>query len=183
MTWYQQPRVRKRAPVLLILALGILVLVFWKQIKTGLGMSTCKSYLNQANQPRGLRNNNPGNIRRGNTPWEGKIPLDQSKDKSFEQFKCWKYGVRAMIKLLQTYIGRDGRDSIYKILSAWAPPNENNTSEYIRWVSQKTGIAADARIAKTDKDKLRKITKAIAWKENGRDCVSDEEFNEAWNMI
>jgi hypothetical protein len=182
MTWYQQPHVRKRAPLLLIIVLGGLVLVFWKQIKTKLKLSTCKSYLNQKDLVRGLRNNNPGNIRRGNTAWEGKIPHDRSEDKAFEQFECWKWGVRAMVKLLQTYIHRKN-DTIRKIISTWAPPNENNTAEYIRWVSQQSGINADVRIAKTDKDKLRKITKAMAWKENGRECVSDEDFNEAWNLI
>ena len=43
--------------------------------------------------PRGLRNNNPGNIRNSSTVWVGEIT--PSKDKSFKQFKSMAYGYRA----------------------------------------------------------------------------------------
>ncbi len=51
---------------------------------------------------RGLRNNNPLNIRRNNTKWQG-LSATQT-DKSFFQFKTMAYGYRAAFKTLQTYI-------------------------------------------------------------------------------
>ena len=51
---------------------------------------------------RGLRNNNPLNIRRNNTKWQG-LSVTQT-DKSFFQFKTMAYGYRAAFKTLQTYI-------------------------------------------------------------------------------
>ena len=48
---------------------------------------------------RGLRNNNPGNIRLSRTVWQGEIR--PSRDRSFCQFRTMAYGYRALIKLLQ----------------------------------------------------------------------------------
>lgn len=48
--------------------------------------------------PRGLRNNNPGNIRRNSNVFQGeKIP---SSDRQFKQFKTLAYGYRAVFKIL-----------------------------------------------------------------------------------
>jgi len=49
---------------------------------------------------RGLRNNNPGNIRISDTPWQGKIPkaMNTDKNKAFEQFESLEYGLRALMK-------------------------------------------------------------------------------------
>ena len=45
---------------------------------------------------RGLRNNNPGNIRLSRTLWQGEIR--PSQDRSFCQFRTMAYGYRALIK-------------------------------------------------------------------------------------
>lgn len=51
---------------------------------------------------RGIRNNNPGNIRWGDE-WKGLVPETQRTDKSFCQFKSAEYGIRAMIIILRNY--------------------------------------------------------------------------------
>ena len=65
--------------------------------------------------PRGIRNNNPLNIRIGNT-WLGEV-ADPS-DPSFEQFVSMQYGVRAACVLLRRYIRHYKRQTIQAIISA-----------------------------------------------------------------
>lgn len=93
-------------------------------------------------KPRGIRNNNPLNIRKGNN-WLGE--KSPQTDKEFEQFESMTMGVRAGLKILRNYItGYDGHrkpiDTIEGIITRWAPPSENNTRKYIDRVSALTGI-------------------------------------------
>ena len=62
------------------------------------------------NLPRGLRNNNPLNIRKNQkTHWLGQC--DVSNDRDFVKFKSMPYGYRAAFKVLQNYY------SLHKCLS------------------------------------------------------------------
>ena len=85
---------------------------------------------------RGLRNNNPLNIRHSADCWQG-ARKDQT-DKSFVQFESMAYGYRAAWKTLQTYYyrlcGQGQPFNVQHIISRWAPPEENDTSAYIRFV-------------------------------------------------
>ena len=74
-----------------------------------------KSYLNQNGLPRGIRNNNPGNIVISNNSWQGKIAVAQNTDGHFEQFTELYYGLRALAKLLVNKVN-DGQNTIRKIL-------------------------------------------------------------------
>lgn len=80
--------------------------------------------------PRGLRNNNPGNIRHGND-WKGEKVGD---DKAFETFTSVEYGIRAIYKLLQTYSDKYNAKSIHDAITRFAPASENNTNGYINHV-------------------------------------------------
>ena len=75
---------------------------------------------------RGLRNNNPFNIKKSGFDWLGKVA---SKDPVFEQFDSLEHGVRAGLKLLLNYV-RKGIDTPNKIISRFAPVSENNTKYY-----------------------------------------------------
>lgn len=81
------------------------------------------SFLGRKDLTRGIRNNNPGNLRVTPDKWVGKIPLSQNTDlnKSFEQFTEIKYGIRAMLIDLLGDIGK-GKDTIRKLISEYAPP-------------------------------------------------------------
>lgn len=87
--------------------------------------------------PRGIRNNNPLNIRIGNN-WQGEVA--KPTDLQFEQFTEMKYGVRAAFKLLHNYIERYKLNTIEKIVRRWAPSSENNTEAYIKHVCEWTGF-------------------------------------------
>ncbi|MCK9618647.1 MAG: structural protein P5 [Lentimicrobiaceae bacterium] len=118
-----------------------------------------------ANLPRGLRNNNPGNIIKGGEPYKGeKVP---SSDTRFRQFISIEWGYRALIHLLCRYIEHYKRNTIEKIISAWAPDIENDTEEYIADVVSWTGISRSSSINVNDTEKLVKIAMAISRKENG----------------
>ena len=73
---------------------------------------------------RGIRNNNPGNIRKTNIKWAGEVV--PGTDSAFEQFKSMPYGIRAM---LVDIIGKHkrGLDTIQELINVWAPPFENCT--------------------------------------------------------
>ena len=85
--------------------------------------------MNYSKETRGVRNNNPLNIRRNPAnQWQGLRPVQA--DKLFCQFKAMKWGLRAAIKLLDNYIRR-GAQTPRQIISRWAPPSENDTASYV----------------------------------------------------
>lgn len=94
---------------------------------------------------RGIKNNNPFNIRRNaKNKWLGRISFSDSTDTAFEQFKTMKYGLRAGIILLRNYI-RSGFDTPSKIINRFAPSFENNPSVYIKYVCGVVGVGPDYR--------------------------------------
>ena len=114
---------------------------------------------------RGIRNNNPLNIRHGKSQWVGMRKVQT--DKAFVQFTERVFGYRAAFVLLRNYIGR-GVNTIGKIISLWAPPSDgNNTQAYIEYVSSTTGIDASHELAFADKEKLVEIVRSMAHMESG----------------
>lgn len=116
--------------------------------------------------PRGIRNNNPGNIRWGDE-WQGLVPKNKRTDKSFCQFTTPEYGIRAMIVILRNYQSKHGLLTITGMIKRWAPPNENNTQAYINSVAQATSTGVNEPINLTDSRKLFSLLKAIIQHENG----------------
>ena len=94
-------------------------------------------------EPRGIRNNNPLNIRLSSDKWQGQVlPQRGSGEGAFCQFYTMEYGWRAAFVILcRPYYGKYGLKTIRDIVSRWAPTKENNTEAYIRHVSDYTGIA------------------------------------------
>lgn len=111
---------------------------------------------------RGIRNNNPGNIRVSKDQWEGMT----GDDGAFITFDSPESGVRALGKNLLSY-GRQGYDSIEKIINRWAPPNENDTQAYIDSVVAATGIPATQSLDLSDPDTLSSLAQAISFHETG----------------
>lgn len=111
---------------------------------------------------RGVRNNNPGNIRKSKDQWEGAI----GDDGEFVTFDSPESGARAMAKNLMSY-GRQGYDSIEKIINRYAPPSENDTQSYIDSIVSATGIPATQSIDLTDPDTLVTLTQAMSFHETG----------------
>lgn len=115
--------------------------------------------------PRGIRNNNPLNIRIGNS-WQGEV--ENPTDKTFEQFTRMEYGLRAGFYLLRRYISRYHLNTISDIIKRWAPANENNTENYIKRVSLEVGLSPYEPIRFEDKETMCKIVNAMVFVENGQ---------------
>ncbi len=86
---------------------------------------------------RGIRNNNPLNIRRGTSRWVGRREI--VTDKEFEEFTSMAFGYRAAWKLMDTYrlrLRQAGMSyTLENIIHRWAPPEDgNDTTAYIRTV-------------------------------------------------
>ena len=114
--------------------------------------------------PRGIRNNNPLNIRIGNT-WLGERQNPQ--DSSFEEFVSIEYGYRAAFCLLRRYIRRYRRNMIAMIISTWAPSSENNTQRYIDFVANAMKIASDTPIKYEDEATMVRLVAAMQMMECG----------------
>lgn len=129
-------------------------------------------------QPRGIRNNNPLNIRIGNV-WLGEVK--KPTDKSFEQFISMEYGIRAGFVILRRYIRRYGIDTIAEIVSRWAPSSENNTKAYISAVANRTLLDPDLPIRFEDKEVMCSIVSAMIEVECG--CsVSMEKIKKGYEL-
>lgn len=133
--------------------------------------------------PRGIRNNNPGNIKKTNIAWGGEIPDNQKTDAVFEQFKRFEDGVRATIKNSRTHVN-NGHNTITKLITKWAPPVENNTAAYIAFVEKDSGISRNSGLVFTNKETVRAIVKSICKYENTASFpISNAQFDKAWGMI
>ncbi|MBP6953008.1 MULTISPECIES: structural protein P5 [Pseudomonas] len=103
--------------------------------------------------PRGVRNNNPGNIDYNpRNAWQGQLGLEVGvPSPRFARFDTPENGIRALGKLLINYRGKDGMpgvggpgiDTVRETITRWAPGNENNTDAYIAAVARRLGVNAN----------------------------------------
>ena len=134
----------------------------------------------EKNIPRGLRNNNPGNIRRSNDQWQGLSP--EQTDPQFFQFTAPEWGYRALIKTLQTYRRKHGLQTIAELISRWAPANENNTAAYISSVCREMQVPDSYIPDVADKGTMCDLAAAISKHENGVDAVM-EDVERGWELL
>ena len=131
-------------------------------------------------KPRGLRNNNPGNIRQNSIRYSGEI--QPSKDAAFKQFQSMAYGYRAMFVVLHTYARKHGIDTIERMISRYAPANENHTQAYIDAVSAESGVSATSHLTSTNADVMIPIVAAMSRVENGV-FANMHEVVEGWDLF
>nr|DAU63920.1 MAG TPA: virion protein [Caudoviricetes sp.] len=128
--------------------------------------------------PRGLRNNNPGNIRRNSEVFQGENP---SRDKEFKQFKTMAHGYRAVFKILSNYHRVYKLTTIRKMIGRWAPENENNTAAYVSLVSSYAGIGPDDPLS-FDREQMIRVVAGMSRVENGREAVMSDVIA-GWNLL
>lgn len=131
-------------------------------------------------ETRGYRNANPLNIRINSDKFQGEI--QPSGDREFKQFETMAYGYRAAFRILKTYINNYKCDTIRKIISRWAPKSENHTENYIRTVSERSGIPADDRVYADNREMMIRIVAAMSYVENGREAVMSDVIR-GWEML
>ena len=106
--------------------------------------------MTNTNLPRGMRNNNPLNIRHSASQWQG-VRAEQT-DKAFVQFTSMAMGYRAAWRILETYYKHfeelrqpfTPRNIIYR----WAPPEENDSEAYLRSVCGLANLAGNAPLVR-----------------------------------
>ena len=124
--------------------------------------------------PRGIRNNNPGNLENNGINWVG---LSSSQtDSRFYQFTDAKYGIRALARVLKTYERKYGLNTVEGIINRWAPAHENNTDSYIEHVSSVLGVRRDQPFDVSQN--LVPLTEAIILHENGSNPYSMDKIVE-----
>lgn len=122
-----------------------------------------------AKLPRGIRNNNPLNIRKG-ARWLGLRYY--ATDKEYCEFQTMSYGFRAAFRTLITYYTKYDCKTLVKIIDRWAPPQENDTFSYINNVRLKAKVLSNSATLPDPRLKCnwpiwRRIIMAMASVENG----------------
>ncbi|MFU8705954.1 hypothetical protein [Klebsiella aerogenes] len=127
-----------------------------------------------ADGPRGVRNNNPGNLEASSSnPWVGQT----GSDGRFAKFETPEHGIRALGRNLISY-QRQGIDTVGEIINRWAPPSDNNdTAAYIKSVCAQLGVKADQPLDASNPDTLQALCAAIIKHENGSQPYSNEQLS------
>ena len=139
---------------------------------------------------RGIRNNNPLNIRHSTDQWQG-ARVEQT-DKAFVQFKSMAYGYRAAWKVLESYWNQFYRSkqsyTVSTIIGRWAPPTENDTQNYIRTVLNLTSLGGKENLPQpsrgVDTERLERLIRAMTTMECGIPYkeVDTEAIREGWRL-
>lgn len=124
---------------------------------------------------RGIRTNNPGNIRYNpNNRWQGQI----GQEGGYVVFRTPADGLRASSRVLDTYMRKHGRNTVESIFRAWAPRTENDTEAYIRFVSQGLGVRPDQPLDPNDAAQRARLLALITQQENGDQPYSAQLLQE-----
>ena len=129
---------------------------------------------------RGLRNNNPGNIRRSRVRYKGEVC--PSRDPDFKEFSTMAYGYRAVFVLLDTYRSRYGLTTIRQMLNRYAPPTENFTEGNVRFVADYSGVMPDEIIDTRSEKDMIPIVAAMSKIENGV-AANIEDVERGWELF
>jgi hypothetical protein len=126
-------------------------------------------YRMQADLPRGIRNNNPGNIKDDGTSWQGMA----GSDGVFVIFADMAWGVRAMATALVNMI-RKGYNTVGTLIPEWSATDQ---AAYVANVANAMGIAPGDLIT-TDVPTLSALIRAMITQENGdaNSYVSDQDI-------
>lgn len=129
---------------------------------------------------RGLRNRNPGNIRRSGSRFRGEVV--PGRDASFKEFETMAWGYRAMFVLLDGYRRHHALSTIRQFITRYAPPSENFTEGYIRFVARTAGIDADTPLDTRSSRDMIPLVCAMSEIENGVKAVT-QEVHDGWNLF
>lgn len=121
--------------------------------------------------PIGLRQHNPGNLRRPGNPV------------GFQTFDNDEQGLSAMAQQIGRYANRDGLRSISGILNKYAPGSENNTGAYIKRVSDDTGFDPNAQLNVNDPKVLAPLLSSMVKVEQGRQPFSADDYAKAAQTV
>lgn len=129
---------------------------------------------------RGLKNNNPLNMRHDKDIWKGEVK--PGTDPAFKQFRTMAWGYRAAFRLLYNYQRFHGCRTLADFIRRWAPPSENDTDAYIRIVARRSGLHGDSLVDTLDAQTMQRIVAAMSQVENGTPA-DDTQVTEGWTLF
>lgn len=154
----------------------------WLKEKIGINLPRADGYgqndeveqrAQSSNAPRGIRNNNPGNL---NYAKQSGATKESGPNGRFAVFNSMTEGVSALYKQIQLYFQR-GTDTISEIVNKYAPASDNNNvMAYINSLVKATGKGAHESLASSDMSTIFRLLKGIISHENGKGYVSDDEI-------
>ena len=155
-------------PLILLGALGgAAALAWWYFSSQDSGSSDdllggAVSSLENAIGIRGIRNNNPGNLRISDNAWQGKV--SPNTDGTFEQFDTMADGIRALALTLENYQRLYGLNTVRGIITRWSATDQD---AYVSNVASSLGVDPDDTIQVNDPNTLTALVSAIIRQENG----------------
>lgn len=137
------------------------------------GAMPSRGLIGRSSTPRGIRNNNPGNL---NYARQKGAEKEGGPNGRFAVFSDMTSGVSALYKQIQLYFQR-GTDTISEIVNKYAPASDNNNvMAYINSLVKATGKGAHESLASSDMSTIFNLLKGIINHENGKGYVSDDEI-------
>jgi hypothetical protein len=138
-------------------------------------LSDAEVFGDAVNEPRGIRNNNPLNLKGYSHP--GQV----GSDGDFAQFATPADGRAAADANLLAYHRKHGINTVAGVVGRWAPPSENDTQGYISQVAQATGFAPNAPLDLEDPSVRGKLLDAMQARETGqpKELSDAEVFGQA----
>jgi len=184
----------KRVIVWLTATLGVVLIATRAGATPSSASVATLSYRGQSGLPLGMSRNNPGNLVAG-VGYKGEL----NDGGRFALFETWPLGIRAMIVLLRKYITSGSsypnncvttpQNTVALIIMQWAPKkscggdNADATVEkYIDYVAGRTGFGRN-QILSASQSTLLRLVKAMSYFEQGRECVTDAQFNFAYTLL
>lgn len=154
----------------------------WVKDKTGFDPRSVGRWLRGEGDPadpRGIRNNNPGNI---NYVGQDGASLERPGGR-FAKFETAYDGLKAMARQLMRYFtGKTtGKplQTLNDIISTWAPGSENNTGAYVAQLSKMLNVHPDAVLNLENPQVMSALMGGIIHHENGRNPYSSELLSRA----
>lgn len=154
----------------------------WVKDKTGFDPRSVGQWIrgqfSGANEPRGIRNNNPGNL---NYVGQNGAMLEDHATPRFARFNSAFEGFAALGKQIKAYYngtskaaGYQKLQSVEDIISRFAPASENNTQAYINKLSKMLGVGRGDSLNIQDPQVLATLMNGITQIENGKNPYAPE---------
>jgi hypothetical protein len=146
----------------------------WMRENLGIGFrDDDDSDESKKNSPRGIRNNNPGNL---NYAGQEGATKEGGENGRFAVFSSMRDGISALHRQIQLYLQR-GVNTIESIVNKYAPSSDgNNVQSYIQQLVGATGKGANETLSGDDQGMVFKLIRGIINHENGKGYVSDQDI-------
>jgi len=155
------------------IVLGLILLLSWDKILAFFSSPSStgtSNFPNQNGKSKGMKNNNPFNLKDTTSAWEGVIT--PTLNPPWEQFKTMDYGIRAGVINLKGLLAKDSINNLTTLVKTYS---EDNWEAYVNYLVKAVGIPSNVRMLgqnPTQKNEmLLTLASSIVEFENGKDVA------------